>query len=371
LQAIHWADDKSRDWIDEIDDAHAVVEVGFAQFGDPDLILVCNTPHSRTYIVFVEAKAKTYRDSMKSNFHPGMGAQGFNSSINGQLMLKYRFAQALLQWDAEPSEPIVEPPEIHQVYRKDKLKDPLKTARRLKKKDILSRILVPLGIGHQTSEDDFYYVSLTWDAESHVFFKDDGVSEEYLPRFLDRHGRDRFKEMACQIGWIGFKQLEKALDLTGNTQYVIARDTMVSSSEPNQTYYSRKSQRAWETLSEEVRDLAKKISHVFTNCNRSKEHASYSIRDRVEKRTIAKVIPYSNSVFVGVRLSDHSFESIEVLIGPGMREKLKTVIVRNVEFKGIEVAVDAQEDKMKSVEKLVDGFLKYIGEKGHVVKCLE
>ena len=53
LQAVHWAVDKSPEWIDCICDAHAIVELGFGQFGDPDLILVCRTHHSKTYVVFI------------------------------------------------------------------------------------------------------------------------------------------------------------------------------------------------------------------------------------------------------------------------------------------------------------------------------
>jgi hypothetical protein len=40
IGAIQWADEKPADWPIGITSAHAIVELGFGQFGDPDLIFI-------------------------------------------------------------------------------------------------------------------------------------------------------------------------------------------------------------------------------------------------------------------------------------------------------------------------------------------
>jgi hypothetical protein len=160
VNAIQWADGNSAEWIDSIKSAHAIVELGFGQFGDPDLILVCESEQGQKHIIFVEAKAKSYRDSMMSNLDPGMKAPGFNSSINGQLSLKYRFAQAIIAANKGLTEWVEEPIEIWKRYTADMLKDPILTPRRLKKDYIISKILKPLMAGI-TSNENFRYVALT------------------------------------------------------------------------------------------------------------------------------------------------------------------------------------------------------------------
>src|SRR5207302_5688722 len=91
-------------WLEEFSNAYLIVEVGLADFGDPDLLIVCRTGSGVSHLVFLEAKAQSYTDSMQqtSRLHTakwGMEQDGFNSSINGQLTLKYRFANALSLWD--------------------------------------------------------------------------------------------------------------------------------------------------------------------------------------------------------------------------------------------------------------------------------
>jgi hypothetical protein len=63
------------------------------QFGNPDLILACRTgTEATTHVVLVEAKVVPYLGSAMSNADDTMKANGFNSSINGQLALRHRLA---------------------------------------------------------------------------------------------------------------------------------------------------------------------------------------------------------------------------------------------------------------------------------------
>ena len=65
LKEICWGTGHPPFWINELSDAHLIVEVGLADFGDPDLLIVCRTTSETIYIVFLEAKAQSYTDSMQ------------------------------------------------------------------------------------------------------------------------------------------------------------------------------------------------------------------------------------------------------------------------------------------------------------------
>jgi hypothetical protein len=119
LRSVCWGNGAAAGWIEDIEDVALVVEVGLADFGDPDLLIVCYT-NAGTKLVFFEAKVISYTESMQSTSPGasnrwGMAQPGFNSSINGQLTLKYRFAKALSRWDGNSSS-IVEDEAIFRAY---------------------------------------------------------------------------------------------------------------------------------------------------------------------------------------------------------------------------------------------------------------
>ena len=157
LEAIKWATETNQNWIEKISDARIIVELGLGQFGDPDLIFICKTGEDSVHCVFVEAKARTYLESAIDNEF-GIKKPGFNSSINGQLSLKYRFAKALKNWNGN-ADIVSEPNAICEQYRVQ-LKDGIGTPRKLVKRGILEGIIKPLGM-HRVSEEDFHYVALT------------------------------------------------------------------------------------------------------------------------------------------------------------------------------------------------------------------
>lgn len=64
---MQWADGATPAWIDEVTSVAFLVEVGLGDFGNPDLVLVCQTPDPLPYVVFVEAKVTTYLDSAMDN----------------------------------------------------------------------------------------------------------------------------------------------------------------------------------------------------------------------------------------------------------------------------------------------------------------
>ena len=217
LKAVYWGEDgEIPEWIDEIDETDGVtyiVEIGLAEFGDPDLMIVCRCKRkTEPRLVFVEAKVIGYFVSAMSNWK-GMAAEGFNSSINGQLSLKYRFARALKEWDGASD--ITEPQDIYQAYSEDLggLSDTASARRHLQKPSVL-HILKDMNVARLPLECA-HFVALTWDCEA--FWKPEkGEKEkkekkctlETRPLFLDQEGTDLWDKILPRVGWIGYEELE-------------------------------------------------------------------------------------------------------------------------------------------------------------------
>jgi len=352
IKKIQWAGENPADWTNSITYVHALVELGLGQFGDPDLILVCKLDQGQKHIIFLEAKAKTYRDSMMSNFDPGMKAPGFNSSINGQLTLKYRFAQAIIAANNGLTKWVEEPKKLWKRYCNDKLSDPISAPRRLKKHFIISDILKPLMSGIKLDKS-FSYVALTWDADDMAFFKDDEVTDEYLPKFLGpSDGMNLYQDMLSQIGWVNYSFLEEALGLKKNESYQLAFKSMCNKINPDKNYYEMKSRKSWEKLPEEVRSLAEELVALF-NADRVRGPGSYSIKNDTGK-VISKIIPRRSKVFVGFRM-DYANKNFTVEKIDSIAEgNSSTVRVRGVEFTGYEVSIKNKHRDIKVARELIE-----------------
>ena len=206
LHSITWADSQTLPWIEKLSSFSAIVELGLFEFGDPDLILIARTSDSETYLVFVEAKATRYGSSAQPNEN-GIAADGFNSSINGQLALKYRFAHALQNWPDNEDAIIREPANVHASYAMETelggLGDPKSQPRHVGKQSILRR-LRELGFkGHPVSK--CYFVAWTWDRVA--FFNDEDVGSECHPLLLDPDETGPWAEKDAHIGWLGYDAL--------------------------------------------------------------------------------------------------------------------------------------------------------------------
>ena len=204
LKAIAWAGNQQTDWIDDIVDASMIVEVGLSQFGDPDVILVCTTANHGVRVVFIEAKVIPYLTSAM-DIGPGMRTK-FNSSINGQITLKYRCAQALSNWNG--SSPLLEPQSIFAAYLRSRgnggLNEPREKPRRLVKGTVCE-ILARHNMAGIAS-NQFYFVALTTDSES-PFSVADFASWPYRPLFLDATGAEIWEQVLPRIGWLGYDTL--------------------------------------------------------------------------------------------------------------------------------------------------------------------
>jgi hypothetical protein len=231
LREVKWADDGRPLWIDDIKQATLIVEVGLNDFGDPDLIMVCQTGNGDRFVVIVEAKVITYLASALSNTK-GMVA-GKNSNINRQLTLRYRFTLALADWDGRDPV-IIEPEPLFRAYAepvaRGGLKDPNGRPRRLGQGEILRRILAPQEV-HSLPLAQYHLVAMTWDREP--FFRQPEVTDDLYPLFLNDARNNLWDSVKGRVGWIGFKAIKN--QLKPGPDFDAALQNMVYSDEPGET----------------------------------------------------------------------------------------------------------------------------------------
>lgn len=330
----------------DVSHAHLIVEVGLADFGDPDLLIICRTRSGMIHLVFLEAKAQSYTDSMQQTSPLraakwGMEQDGFNSSINGQLTLKYRFANALSLWDGRAAS-ISESRSLFEAYQVRLNDSPKKSpGRRLAKPSILG-IFERLGLA-RLPEANCHYIALTWDCESKVFFNSPDVSSDYLPVFLGGAGEERFSTMLDRIGWIGYKQLEESLSLSNVTEYKAAFTTMLDSPEPPISCYTeKKRQGRWETFPIDIIKLGEGLASALGTVRVQRLAGSYSMKDENDQ-TVGKIMPSENSVFIGVREEYKPRGWID-------RTRLRTKRVHRAEFIGMDVK------NVSEAERLIRGI---------------
>jgi hypothetical protein len=346
LAATCWGTGSLPSWIETFSDAHLIVEVGLADFGDPDLIIVCRTEAGLSYVVFLEAKAQSYRDSMQSTSPSraakwGMKQDGFNSSINGQLTLKYRFANALSSWDGR-SRVISESRQLFQSYQRRLNDSPTKSpGRSLAKASILDGIFLRLGVAG-IAENNCHYIALTWDCKSRMFFNSSDISSEYLPVFLGNNGEERFSSMLDRVGWIGFKELEDALGLSDAEEYKAAFATMLGSPEPTLSFYPDKKQKRWESFPAEIIKLGEDLAIALEPVRVQRVAGSYSMKDE-NNQTVGKIIPNRDSLFIGLR------EEYAPLFGAKAcieEKQIRIKSVQGVNFVGMNVTSASEADKL-------------------------
>lgn len=215
LSAITWGEGSQEGWINSVEQVQIVVEIGLAQFGNPDLLLICRG-NNRTYMLSFEAKVGQYAACVMPHAS-GIATSGFNSSINGQLALKWRFAQALAAWDGNAAS-IVEPNSIHMAYaaspQEGGLGDTARNPRRLSKPWILNHLRQANAAGTPVSQ--WRFVVLSHDPKP--FFAQD-LRDNVLPLFLD--GGDETVNPVPHLGWTDISMLGTVLGLGADYQQAL------------------------------------------------------------------------------------------------------------------------------------------------------
>ncbi len=272
-----------------------LVEWGLADFGNPDLVVVAYTP-TGPHCIFIEAKVGPYLTSMMPN-RVGMRRAGFNSSINGQLALKYRFANALAKMTSADGS-IEEPTELARQYRLQ-LADPRSMPRRLVQPKIV-RMFREYGLAG-IPESRCSYVALTWDSEERPYYHDPFVArEDGLPAFRNDVGKDVFDAVRPRLGWLGFQHLQADLGLDQVAEYRAVFAIMFPNLIPDaQAYAAAESGFLGDEISAESLTQAAQFRELFPAHKVVATKGSFSVLENGE--TIAKIIPRRDSVFVGIR----------------------------------------------------------------------
>jgi hypothetical protein len=204
LNLIEWADEEkiTDDYLD-VENSKTIVELGLNDFGDPDIILVTKNEEDEKKFFFIEAKTGSYNENTASNQY-GM-VQGYNSKINGQISLKYRFVKALENWDGKTTE-ITESQRIYEVYTKI-LDDYCQNPRTLKHKTIIEHILIPNGFAEANLENSFFIALTSENPEYNPFLDADNI--ENLPVFLDENSDNLWERLKGHVGLIKLEDVKR------------------------------------------------------------------------------------------------------------------------------------------------------------------
>ncbi|MEZ6049291.1 MAG: hypothetical protein R3C11_27680 [Planctomycetaceae bacterium] len=292
LSKIEWGDPSQNEWIKDLKSVEILVEIGLAQFGDPDLIFVCKTKSGEFYTIIMEVKATTYLAS---------ALQGGRSRIQRQLELKYRFARSLA--GRKKDDPVSESKMLHKAYmhrpQAYKLEKETKHPRKLSKQRVIN--LCQKTNLFKTSFDNFRFVAWTWDQEA--FFHPGNVeSQEYLPKFLQEDQTENWEWSQRRIGWLGYYSIERQSSFD-NEAYKNAVSTMLPSKHPQvikrgssgvvtsiniEENFSDRTQLA-------LAELQELANEYFIGKKMKSHKGSYSMRSRfspIEKsKVLLKIIP--------------------------------------------------------------------------------
>jgi hypothetical protein len=297
LSLIDWADEiKREDMFLPVESSKTIVEVGLNEFGDPDMIIITEDVEGEKKFIFLEAKVGSYTENAINN-QLGM-ITGYNSKINGQLSLKYRFAKAL-ESVAENSIEIKESTEILRAYQ-DKLRDEIAHPRTLKHQSIIEKIIIPSGL-HMATPENSYFIAMTVEDEDYNPFTD-ADNKEYLPVFLDEEGDNIWDELNSHVGLIN---LEKVKKLGLGEKFDEVLDIMVKSSkERSPCEYPRlRTVRLIHIPDEEVdvcRNIGSYLEETLSGYSLQQQTGSFSLIDETGL-VAAKIIPRNGEIWFGVR----------------------------------------------------------------------
>lgn len=222
LRLIQWAGGGQPAWIEQVESVVCIVEPHFADFGSPDLIMVCKGSANSRNVVFIEAKAGPYQNASFTNVI-GMEVSGFNSRINGQLSLRFRCSVALQLWDGQVPD-IREPIQLLQAYRRTfadgGLADPREVPRHVEKPGVLNLVREALLFG--LHGECYHLVAMTSDTQPFWETIPADLRSALMPRFRTLEGEDAWHEAQERVGWIGLRGLAGALNLGAPFQNALA-----------------------------------------------------------------------------------------------------------------------------------------------------
>jgi len=194
LRLVEWVGGQVLTWINDVEDARFLIEPSFGSvgFGIPDLIMICRLNDGSRRYVFLEAKIVPYQFSARPNSQ-GMRDRGYNSSINGQLSLDFRFALAVQDFGGGPR--LTEKEEVFRFYA-ESLHENSRLPRRLHKTQTIREMVVPLLQGLRMREA--YFVAMTADDASPFTT----VQQDFMPLFYLGRGTNQQDYASQHLGFV-------------------------------------------------------------------------------------------------------------------------------------------------------------------------
>ncbi|MEN6325758.1 MAG: hypothetical protein ABFD18_06090 [Syntrophomonas sp.] len=303
FDATKLGDSREFNWANDIEKVDFWIEPSFGQFGDPDLIAICNCTGNSKYLVFFEAKTVPYEDSavsLEEKYFPGI-----NSRINAQLTLKYRFVQALTEGGAKKGI-IEETPNMLDVYKKKLHTDDKQTTRRL-----ANSYLVSVCKNMKSDCKGFYFVALTNDRPD---VNIDNFAPELTPAVLDDNGNDIWEKKKQQFGILTYTQIENILSPDGI--FAATRKVVLPDLKPISPVADAQILRTinWKEFSAPTIKLRSKIQKIIADVSCEPDGEGQGIITKYEYagsdsykgaggNIIIKIIPYKNQATESILLA--------------------------------------------------------------------
>lgn len=209
LKSIRFCGTESPSWIDRVQKVTYLVEPSFSDFGNPDLIIVCDCGEEK-HVIFLEAKVVKYLDSAIKLDKKGAPTPGINSRINTQLTLKYRLSVALQQNNQVSNAKFIEESLDNWLPYKDYPTETSKKPRRLIKN-------IELINDYFSGVKDYWFVALTTDNSKSRPYN----SADFRPLVLDSSGQIIWDSVKDHFGLITYDRLNNILAQDG--VYYLAR----------------------------------------------------------------------------------------------------------------------------------------------------
>ncbi len=296
LKNIRFCGLTSPAWINDLQEVSFLVEPSFSEFGNPDLVMICDCNEkqgSARHVVFLEAKVVKYDDSavpLKESSDKDI--QGINSRINAQLTLRYRLAR-VLKCRKDRGEPVEETQQDWAAYAQYSTESAKRPRRLLKSLGLKLCDDFLLGV------NDFWCVTLSSDS----FQSEPYHIPKLRPLVLDLNGQEYWNKVKDHFGLIVYDQLDYILSTDG--AYVKAREYFLPKSLPAEqvnTEAPTLRTENWDTFSlatrSEVRDSVQHIiENAINNIFGSKSGRIKKVLHKgsdsywLDRRTLIKLVP--------------------------------------------------------------------------------
>ncbi len=297
LTIIRFYNGQPPSWINKIKSVHYFVEISFGEFGDPDLIILCEDHEGDKHLVFIEAKLVCYDTSAvdlrntgnKSTSSAGNKAVGINSRINAQLTLKYRLSLVLQKRGL--GEKLEESGEIFELY-KDLPTEFKKQARRVFKKEVIG-----ICDEHFTSIKDYWFVAMTNDPPDYKPY----VQQTNNPLIMDELGHALTSNVDSNFGIITYADISKIKGLEGHK---IPKPLSYNSSDTKALHLRTVNWSEFDSyISNEIKssleDMIIESIKIVGHNSIIKKLYSGSVSYLVNGRTIIKLVPINEKMIEG------------------------------------------------------------------------